>query len=136
MSDGHALPIRVYYEDTDAGGVVYHANYLRFAERARTEWLRAGGFSHPGLLEDLGLAFTVRRCDITFFAPARLDDLVQVRTRLLRVQGARIHLEQVIERAAQVLASAAVELVLIDRRLRPARVPAALRSLFASLAAP
>ena len=129
MTGIHRFPVRVYYEDTDAGGIVYHANYLRFAERARTEWLRAAGFDHPRLLETLGVMFTVRRCDILFLAPARLDDEIRVETRFDRLEGARIHLTQNILRTEQQLVRLAVELVLVDRRVRPVRPPTALRVL-------
>ena len=134
MIGEHSHSIRVYYEDTDSGGVVYHANYLRFAERARTEWLRVAGFDHPTLLADFGVAFTVHRCEITFLAPARLDDELVVRTSMTGTQGARIRLQQVVARAAQPLASLLIELVLVDRRMRPVRPPKALRSLFSTAA--
>lgn len=130
MSGGHDFAIRVYYEDTDAGGIVYHANYLRFAERARTEWLRTQGFDHPSLLKAFGVMFTVRRCDTVFFAPARLDDEIRVATRFNRMEGVRIHLDQTIFLGDRRLASLGVELVLVDARLRPARPPMALRKLF------
>ncbi|HEX2528088.1 MAG TPA: tol-pal system-associated acyl-CoA thioesterase [Geminicoccus sp.] len=123
----HCFGLRIYYEDTDAGGIVYHANYLRFAERARTEWLRGIGFDHPTLLDRLGVMFAVRRCDATFFAPAKLDDEIYVETSHVRTQGARVHLDQVILRGEQRLVTVAVELVLVDRRLRPSRLPAELK---------
>ncbi|MCC2664562.1 MAG: ybgC, partial [Geminicoccaceae bacterium] len=88
----HRLPLRVYYEDTDAAGIVYHAAYLEFAERARTEMLRCLGLDHGGLRDRFGLAFAVRRCVIDYLAPARLDDLLIVSTRLLRRGGASLEL--------------------------------------------
>ncbi|MGH7094988.1 MAG: YbgC/FadM family acyl-CoA thioesterase, partial [Stellaceae bacterium] len=75
---GHRFPVRVYYEDTDAGGVVYHANYLRFAERARTELLRSIGFSHSRSHAESGIRFVVRRCMVEYRAAARLDDALTV----------------------------------------------------------
>ena len=132
----HRLALRIYYEDTDAGGIVYHANYLRFAERARTEWLRDLGFDHPALLDRLGVMFAVRRCDATFLAPARLDDEVEVLTSLDRIQGPRVHLDQVVTRSAQRLVTVAVELVLIDRRLRPCRPPGELKRALEAAASP
>lgn len=129
MTGVHALPIRIYYEDTDAGGIVYHANYLRFAERARTEWLRAAGFDHPRLLEEHAVMFTVRRCDVVFLAPARLDDEIRVETQIDRLQGARIHLNQAVFLDDRCLVTLAVELVLVDRRMRPVRPSLALRGL-------
>ena len=128
MSGGHRFALRIYYEDTDAGGIVYHANYLRFAERARTEWLRSAGYDHPALLGEFGVMFAVRRCDVVYFAPARLDDEIRVETNLAGVRGARIGLAQVIWRDEQRLVTLAVELVLVDRTLRPCRLPKALQA--------
>ena len=90
----HRIRIRVYYEDTDAAGIVYHAAYLEFAERARTEMLRCLGLDHASLRARFGLVFTVRRCAIDYRAPARLDDLLEVETRLVRLGGASLDLEQ------------------------------------------
>jgi acyl-CoA thioester hydrolase len=90
--------LRVYYEDTDAGGVVYYANYLRFAERARTEMLRRRGIESSTLMAEDGVAFAVRRCAADYLRPARLDDRLEVRTRLLAVGGASLDLEQRIVR--------------------------------------
>jgi len=84
----HVLPVRVYYEDTDAGGIVYHANYLRYAERARSELLRASGADNASLAKDEGLGFVARRCTLDYIAPARLDDALAVRTRILEARGA------------------------------------------------
>jgi acyl-CoA thioester hydrolase len=86
----HHHPIRVYYEDTDAGGVVYYANYLRFAERARTEFMREAGADHAGMLRDTGLSFFVRRCEVDYLKPARLDDFLQVETQIINVGGASL----------------------------------------------
>ena len=84
----HVYPVRVYYEDTDAGGVVYHSNYLRFAERARTELLREAGIDHVTLMTENGLMFAVRRCEAEYVKPARLDDALEVRTRCFEATGA------------------------------------------------
>ena len=89
----HELPVRVYYEDTDAAGIVYHANYLKFAERGRTEFLRSVGFDHRVLADAHGLVFAVARCVTDFVTPARLDDLLLVRTRVAAVRGARLELD-------------------------------------------
>jgi len=124
-----SLQVRVYYEDTDAAGIVYHANYLRFAERARTEWLRRSGLTHPQLIERHGCQFAVRRCSLDFRRPARLDDLLTVRTRLLRSGGARIELAQDVLRGEELLVGLTVELALLDRAGRPRRVPPALAEL-------
>ena len=121
--------MRVYYEDTDAAGIVYHANYLKFAERARTEMLRRLDLDHVGLAREDGGAFAVRRCTIDYLAPARLDDLLEVRTRLLRLGGATIELSQRVCRGADgaVLADLGLTLVRLDARHRPLRLPRRLR---------
>ena len=118
----HRARFRVYYEDTDAGGIVYHANYLRFAERGRTEMLREWGFDHPGLRDRHGVQFTVRRCRIEFLAPARLDELLTVETEVLEMRGARLELLQRIHGERGPVAEIAVTLALVDRRMRPVRV--------------
>ncbi|HET6521274.1 MAG TPA: YbgC/FadM family acyl-CoA thioesterase, partial [Geminicoccaceae bacterium] len=122
--------MRVYYEDTDAAGIVYHANYLKFAERARTELLRLLDLDHVGLGREDGGAFAVRRCTIDYLAPARLDDLLEVRTRLLRLGGATLDLSQRVCRGDDGAALAALELTLVrlDGRLRPLRLPRRLRA--------
>ena len=84
----HVLPLRVYYEDTDAAGIVYYANYLKFAERARTEMLRLLGIHQRAMSEDYGLAFAVRDCSVDYRHPARLDDLPEVRSRLVKLSAA------------------------------------------------
>ena len=131
----HRLPLRVYYEDTDAGGIVYHAAYLRFAERARTEVLRCLGFDHGALRERLGLVFAVRRCLADFLAPARLDERLVVETRLERLGRASLELEQrVVAPDGRLLVRLEVRLALLSGALRPARLPPALRAAFAQLA--
>jgi acyl-CoA thioester hydrolase len=128
IDDGvHQFPIRVYYEDTDAIGLVYHANHLRFAERARTEMLRCLGFAHGELRDTRGVTFAVRGCQIDYRAPARLDDRLMVRTRLLRVGGASADLEQQIWRDDRLLVDVVIRLVLLDGRQRVARLPPPLR---------
>ena len=119
----HRMPVRVYYEDTDAAGIVYHATYLAFAERARTEMLRCLGLDHAGMRARFGLVFTVRRCAIDYRAPARLDDLLEVETRLARLGGASIELEQRVLRAGRLLAALELRLALLDSDLRVARLP-------------
>ena len=93
----HILPVRVYYEDTDFSGIVYHANYLRFAERGRSDFLRLTGVSHTDLFEaDVPLAFAIHRMEIDFVRPARIDDRLEVHTRYVKAGGARLEAEQVI----------------------------------------
>jgi acyl-CoA thioester hydrolase len=127
----HRFLLRVYYEDTDAAGMVYHANHLRFAERARTEMMRCVGLDHTTLRARFGLTFTVRRCVVDFLAPARLDDRLEVRTSLLRQGGASLELDQRILRDGMPLANLVVRLALLDQAMRVARLP---RELIAALA--
>lgn len=126
----HVYPIRVYFEDTDAAGIVYYANYLRFAERARTEMMRLGGVDHAGLVRDEGLAFAVRRCAADYLRPARLDDLLEVHTRVVGLGGASIDLRQTVYRPSdgRDVVALEVRLACIDRHAKPARIPAALRT--------
>jgi acyl-CoA thioester hydrolase len=119
----HRMAIRVYYEDTDAAGIVYHAAYLAFAERARTEMLRCLGLDHRTLHARFGVVFTVRRCLVNYRAPARLDDLLEVETRLARLGGASLDLEQRILREGQLLVFLEVRLALLGADLRVARMP-------------
>jgi acyl-CoA thioester hydrolase len=124
----HRFPVRVYYEDTDAAGIVYYANYLKFAERARTEWLRSAGAGYAATLREDGLAFAVRRCDIDYLRPARLDDLLEVETRLTGAAGATLDLDQVVRRAGAALVEMRVTLACLNAAGRPVRLPAALRA--------
>jgi acyl-CoA thioester hydrolase len=123
----HRLALRVYYEDTDAAGIVYHGAYLAFAERARTEMLRGRGFDHRTLQARFGVVFTVRRCRVDYLAPARLDDLLEARTRIARVGGASLDLEQRIwrerPRPETLLAVLEVRLALLGTDLRVVRMP-------------
>ena len=127
MTDGniHRLPIRVYFEDTDAGGIVYHARFLAFAERGRTEALRSLGAPHQELVDQHGLLFIVRRVEVDYLSPARLDELLGVVTRVTALGGASMTLDQVVE-GANGAARAALRVVLVCVRLddnRPARIP-------------
>jgi acyl-CoA thioester hydrolase len=123
LSAAHRLPVRVYYEDTDAGGIVYHARYLCFAERARTEMLRSLGVEQRVLRDEADGVFAVRRAVAEFLRPARLDDALVVETELRHVRGARLGLLQNITRGGQVLVSIEVEIVFINSDLRPRRLP-------------
>jgi acyl-CoA thioester hydrolase len=145
---GHRFPIRVYYEDTDAGGIVYHAAYLRFAERARTEMMRLAGIEHDTLLAEHGVILAVHRCSLEFHRPARLDDALVVASRIAAASGATITIEQQVLRAPDDqpdgrpgappgaanrdgflnLVSLTLRLVTLDRQLRPTRLPSALRT--------
>lgn len=123
----HLHRIRVYYEDTDAGGVVYYSNYLRFAERARTEFLRDAGFNHIALMEENGLIFAVRRCEVDYISPARLDDALQICTRGLKTTGASFWLEQLVRRDGATLVGLKIQLVCLNANSRPVRLPESLR---------
>ena len=122
----HRFPIRVYYEDTDAGGIVYHANYLRFAERARSECLRLVGWQHDRMLAETGLGWVVRRAAIDFRRPARLDDALMVETQLADLKGARMTARQTILKDDDPLVVLDLELVLLTPSGRPGRIPASL----------
>jgi acyl-CoA thioester hydrolase len=121
-----ALWVRVYYEDTDFSGRVYHASYLRFLERGRTEWLRRRGFAHQDLAATSGVVFVVRSLQIEFLAPAMMDDLLTVETSVGAVRGASITFHQRVVRGDKVLVTAEV-LVASIRDGRPARIPPDLR---------
>jgi len=132
--------MRVYYEDTDAIGIVYYANYLKFAERARTEMIRALGFEHRRAMAETGLTFAVRSCTVDYLLPARLDDEIVVRTRIDAVGGASLNMAQRVVRPDQGggetgLVELSIRLACLDRSQRPARMPADLRGAIAALVA-
>lgn len=121
-------PVRVYYEDTDAGGVVYHARYLAYLERARTEWLRTLGFSQARLKQEESLVFTVVAMTLDFLKPARLDDLLVVRSVPSLSGGASVLFQQQILRGAEPLLAATVRVACLDAdSFRPRRLPASIR---------
>lgn len=124
----HRLPIRVYYEDTDFTGLVYHGNYVRYFERGRSDALRLMGIGHAELLDgDQPMAFVVTKMDIAFLKPARIDEELVVRTRYEAVRGPRLLISQLITRGEDALCRAAVEVVCIQMDGRPRRPTAALR---------
>jgi acyl-CoA thioester hydrolase len=119
--------IRVYWEDTDAGGVVYHAGYLRFLERARSEWMRAAGLGQAALRQSHGVVFVVRELDIAYDKPARLDDELDATVRVTRLRAASIDIAQTVSRVADgaTLARARVRVACVDARtITPCRIPA------------
>jgi acyl-CoA thioester hydrolase len=129
----HVMPVRVYYEDTDASGIVYHANYLRFIERARTDVLRCAGLDHRRMMDaEDSTAFAVRQMDIRFHAPARLDDALEVRTRFTELRGARIRAAQSVWRGETLLFEAQVEVAVLDGAGRARRIPAFVRDALAA----
>ncbi len=118
----HLLPVRVYYEDTDFTGLVYHANYVRYFERGRSDFLRLVGIGHAQLLDhDQPMAFVIAEMALTFLKPARIDDALVVRTRYRRIQGPRLIISQSVERGADVLCRAEVVAVCIHLDGRPRR---------------
>lgn len=129
----HVLPLRVYFEDTDAAGIVYYANFLKFTERARTDMLRLAGITQRELLATEGLALAVRRCEVDYLAPARLDDEFEVHTRVLKVGPATINAEQVVKRDGADLVRSLVRLACINRDGRPKRLPTAVRTALEAL---
>ena len=119
-----ALPIRVYYEDTDAGGIVYYANYLKFAERARTEYIRALGCTQSETLEEDKCGFTVRHVEIDYKKPAKLDDELIITCVLGEIKGATAIMHQEVLRGEDVLATIEVKVAYINlSKLRPIRIP-------------
>ena len=130
----HRLPVRVYYEDTDFTGVVYHANYARYFERGRSDFLRLAGVDHSALLRlDPPLGFVVTRLTIDFVRAARIDDALQVRTAYESARGARFSIRQKLVRGEELLAAAEVDAACIDLSGRPRRLPPALMALLTPL---
>lgn len=127
-------PIRIYYESTDAGGVVYHSEYLKFYERARTEWLRHLGFEQARMRTNDGVLFVVRSMQIKYVQPARFDEMLEVRSRLLELGRSRMVFDQRLMRAEDVLNQATVEVVCVaDATFKPTSLPAQLRQFFESV---
>jgi acyl-CoA thioester hydrolase len=123
----HRHALRVYIEDTDSGGIVYYANYLRFAERGRTEMLRAVGISHADMIANDHLALAVRRCEVDYLLPAKLDDALVVESQVTGVSGATLTLAQRICRDGAMLVNLVVTIVCINNAGRATRLPATLR---------
>ena len=136
VPSSHTLPVsprktfawqtRIYYEDTDAGGIVFYANYLKFFERARTEWLRAGGIDQSRLSMDTGTLFVVRRTSIDYFAPARLDDMLRIESHVARMGRASVEFEQHAFRAGERLCSGTILVACVSAATwRPTGLPPA-----------
>ena len=123
----HCFTLRVYYEDTDLAGIVYYANYLKFIERARTEWVRALGINQTALKETDDMVFAVRRVEADYLTPALFDDELSVETTTDRLTGARIVLNQTVKRGDKTLFTARVTLVALTAKGKPARLPADIR---------
>ena len=125
----HAIPIRVYYEDTDAGGIVYHSNYLKFAERGRTEMLRHLNYSITDLLERENIMFVMRHVEMNYLAPARLDEQLSLETTLQTIKNTSFVMRQCVIRDGTLLCEMLVTLVCVDTNsFKPVRVPEGLRA--------
>lgn len=125
----HRLPLRVYYEDTDAAGVVYYANYLKFCERARTEWLREAGFEQGRLREERGLVFVVRAVQADYLRPAWFDDRIEVVTRIDHIGRASIRFAQAVERNSEVLFQSQITVACVDwHKKKSAAIPQDVRN--------
>ncbi len=122
MCENFSINIRVYYEDTDFSGHVYHGSYVRFFERARTEWLRNLAIYHSELAKQ-GLAFVVTHMEVDFIRPAHIDDLLKVNVKIISLQGARIILEQKIKRNKEEISKAKIIVALIGSNSRAKRIP-------------
>ena len=127
ISKRHVFPMRVYYEDTDAGGVVFYANYLKFAERARSELLRSIGTDNSKLKDQHGILFAVSGCEVKYKKPAKLDDMLEVHTVLTNVGAAKLSAAQTVKRDGEDLVLIDVDLACLNEAGRPARLPALLR---------
>ena len=128
MTKAFSWPVRVYYEDTDAGGVVYYANYLKFLERARTEWLRSFGLNQDKLAQEEGLIFVVRRALLDFVRPARLDDMLEITVEPRKIARVYVDLAQEARCGTQVLARAELRVACLKQReFKPIALPQFLR---------
>jgi acyl-CoA thioester hydrolase len=121
----HSCNFRVYYEDTDSGGVVYYANYLLFAERARTEWLRSKGYEQSNLWKEQGIGFVVRRCNIEYLKPAFLDDMLQIETYIINKTATTITMKQIITNnnsQGQTISTIEVLLVCVNKEFKAQKI--------------
>lgn len=123
----HEISLRVYYEDTDSGGIVFYANYLKFAERGRTEMLRAAGYENKALMEEQDILFVVRRVEVDYLVPARLDDVLTVKTGILELKNASFSVRQSIFCHEVLICSMDVILVCVTKDARPVRMPEFMR---------
>jgi acyl-CoA thioester hydrolase len=123
----HNVQIRVYYEDTDAGGIVYYANYLKFCERGRTECLRSLGFENKSLMDNEGVLFVVHHIEADYTRPARLDDLLTVETAVADARNAGFTMKQEVRRGGDVIFNMTVDLACVNKEGRPVRLPEGVR---------
>lgn len=125
-----SFPIRIYYEDTDAGGIVYYANYLKYAERARTEFLRHLGINQQEMLKNQECGFVVRNCNINYKSPARLDDALNITCKVTELKGASLKMEQKLYRENTIICEIEITLVFLNlATMRPSKIPAEIGSL-------
>ncbi len=125
----HTFPIRVYYEDTDMAGIVYYANYLRYIERARSDWVREMRIDQNAMREEDGVVFAVRRVEADYHLPAKFDDELEVRTTVASVSGARLIMDQTVFRADELLFAAQVTIACLTETGQPVRLPANIRQI-------
>ena len=130
MSEIHELSVRVYYEDTDAMSIVYYANYLRYAERARTEMLLAGGFDHAEEFKKTGIGFAVAAVEVSYKLPARLGDTLTVKTKPIKLGGASVKLQQNIYRGDELVTEMDVTLVCVCGKMKTQKIPQEVREIF------
>ena len=129
MHENFFHTLKVYYEDTDAGGVVYYANYLKFLERARTEALQIIGYSNQKVKKDFGSLIIVKACNIEYKKPAKFEDEIEVFSKVNEVKNTSFKMKQVIKRKTDIIAEAEVVLVTVDKDVKPVRIPSILKNL-------
>lgn len=123
----HLFPVRVYYEDTDMAGIVYHANYLKFIERARSDWVKQQGLDQNAMREQDGIVFVVRRIESDFLGMAKYDDALEIRTRVVSVSGVRLVMAQEVMRGEECVFRAEVTAVCVTLEGQPTRLPTGIR---------
>ena len=131
----HVYPVRVYFADTDSGGIVYYANYLRYAERARTEMLRCIGYPHAKMMSEDGLVFAVRYCEVDYMKPAHLDDALKICSGNVEIEAASLWIDQTVKRGAEEIVRLRVRLACIGDTGKPKRLPSDLRDVLLPLLA-
>jgi len=129
----HYFPLQIYWEDTDAGGIVYYANYLKFTERARTDLLRGLGINQQEMMQEDGLNFVVRECHVEYLKPAKMDDRIEVQTRVCDLKGASLQMLQNVYRGDDLLIKSSVRVACLKKTGRPARFSPQIKDKFASI---
>jgi acyl-CoA thioester hydrolase len=126
----HIFPLSIYWEDTDAGGIVYYANYLKFTERARTDMLRGIGINQQSMMQEEGVNFVVRACEIEYLKPAKMEDDLKIETRLTDMRGASLRMAQNIYRGEELLVETKVRVACLDKEGKPQRLSSAINDKF------